>query len=74
MDARLIGPRQFGYGGTKALPRRSVLATPSFADRVTARPPVAIMHLRIQLGVIGARQAFLKEWLTQNQASGAQNP
>jgi len=33
MDTRLIGPRQFGYGRTKALPRRSVLATPSFADR-----------------------------------------
>jgi hypothetical protein len=41
MDAKLIGPRQFGYGGTKALARRSVLATPSFADRVIPRPPVA---------------------------------
>lgn len=32
--AKLIGSRQFENGGTKTLPSRSTLATPSFADRV----------------------------------------
>src|SRR5947208_9967143 len=33
-DARVTGSRQLENGGTKALPRRTALAIPSFADRV----------------------------------------
>jgi hypothetical protein len=38
-EARLTGSRQFGNGGTKILPSRTVLTIPSFPERVMLTGP-----------------------------------
>jgi hypothetical protein len=72
-DAKLIGSRQFGNGGTKTLPSRSTLAMPSFADRVMPQPQWPIMLSQDTTWRDRARRLFPK-MAGRKPGHSAQNP